>query len=212
MSFFSGLITASAGIASGTDQYDGGKNQHQRRARKGHVLFAYRRLDHPFFPNAFGGDFRTIISIPGQKSFPCCVKLAFGIFTLLTASIFYWIAKNQKTSSKTLKLTGKSNRFFLGMLMSTLNFFPVPYLCFCSHDFASFIPIFIIQPNSDFVVLYWRRCWVRLRYFLLLHQFFQKIESQNRFLFPQYEHQYRNHHSCVVATFMAVQHCLNWYY
>src|SRR3970282_2733344 len=56
-------------------------------------------------------------------------EIGFGIFTALTI-YFLLIAKKPKVKSKKLKNKSKTKRFFLGMLLSVLNFFPIPYYVF----------------------------------------------------------------------------------
>ena len=58
------------------------------------------------------------------------------IFTGLSI-YFFWIAKKPKNKKKDIKIKGKSNRFFFGILMSTLNFLPIPFYVFASMSVAS---------------------------------------------------------------------------
>ncbi len=58
------------------------------------------------------------------------------IFTGLSV-YFFWIAKKPKTKKKDIKIKGKSNRFFFGVLMSMLNFLPIPFYVFASMSIAS---------------------------------------------------------------------------
>lgn len=65
-------------------------------------------------------------------------EIGFGIFGILTI-YFFWIAKKPKVKLKEeLKLKSKTSRFFLGMLISAINFFPIPYYVFVSVSLASF--------------------------------------------------------------------------
>jgi threonine/homoserine/homoserine lactone efflux protein len=61
------------------------------------------------------------------------------IFTLLTI-YFFWIAKkpNAKNKKEEIKMRSKSSRFFLGMLLSSLNLFPIPYYVFISISLGSY--------------------------------------------------------------------------
>ena len=59
-----------------------------------------------------------------------------AIFTGLSI-YFFWIAKKPKKPKKDIKIKGKSNRFFFGLLMSLLNFLPIPFYVFASMSIAS---------------------------------------------------------------------------
>lgn len=61
-----------------------------------------------------------------------------GIFVFTLLSIyFFWIAKKPKKIKTDSKVKGKSNRFFLGMLLSTLNLLPIPFYVFASMGLAA---------------------------------------------------------------------------
>ncbi|WP_281336891.1 LysE family transporter [Flavobacterium eburneipallidum] len=76
-------------------------------------------------------------------------EIGLGIFTILTI-YFLGIAKSPKTKSKKLKKTSQTKRFFLGMLLSALNFFPIPYYVFISISLASY-QLFSFEPTSIFL-------------------------------------------------------------
>lgn len=59
------------------------------------------------------------------------------IFGLLTI-YFLFIAKKSKFKGGNIKKYTKSSRFFLGMLLSVLNFFPIPYYVLLGVTFASY--------------------------------------------------------------------------
>ena len=63
-------------------------------------------------------------------------EVGLAIFTTLTF-YFLFIAKKPKIKEE-MKMHSKSSRFFLGMLLSTLNFFPVPYYVFVTITLASY--------------------------------------------------------------------------
>ncbi|HRE77557.1 MAG TPA: LysE family transporter [Flavobacterium sp.] len=66
-------------------------------------------------------------------------EIGLVIFTVLTV-YFLWIAKKPKTKKKKeeIKMRSKSSRFFLGMLLSLLNLFPIPYYVFVSITLGSY--------------------------------------------------------------------------
>lgn len=100
------------------------------------------------------------------------------IFALLTV-YFLFIAKKPKLKGGNIKKYSNSSRFFLGMLLSALNFFPIPYYVLLGIAFASYhlfafdlfsIAVFVLGVVSGaFVVFY--------GYVV----FFNKIESKADF-------------------------------
>ena len=61
-----------------------------------------------------------------------------GILVFTSLSIyFFWIAKKPKKIKTDRKIKGKYNRFFFGMLMSTLNLLPVPFYVFASMSLSA---------------------------------------------------------------------------
>jgi threonine/homoserine/homoserine lactone efflux protein len=107
-------------------------------------------------------------------------EIGFGIFTLLTV-YFLWIAKKPKKAVKEeLKTRSKKSRFFLGMLISTLNFFPIPYYVLVSVSLASF-QYFTFETASVFSFV----VGVVLGSFVVFYSyiaFFKKIESKTDFI------------------------------
>ena len=63
-------------------------------------------------------------------------EVGLGIFVMLTI-YFLTIAKKPKDKIRKLKKNSVANRFFLGILLSGLNFFPIPYYVFVSVGLAS---------------------------------------------------------------------------
>jgi len=64
-------------------------------------------------------------------------EIGCGIFTLLTV-YFLAIAKTPQKIKGKIKKQRTSTRFFLGMLLSALNFFPIPYYVVVSLSLASY--------------------------------------------------------------------------
>jgi threonine/homoserine/homoserine lactone efflux protein len=64
-------------------------------------------------------------------------EIGFGIFVALTI-YFFFFAKKPNPKNETVKIRSKTSRFFLGMLLSALNFFPIPYYVFITITLASF--------------------------------------------------------------------------
>ncbi len=66
-------------------------------------------------------------------------EIGFVLFLGLTV-YFFWIARRTKTTKKKdeLKMRSKTSRFFMGMLLSSLNVFPIPFYVFVSVTLASY--------------------------------------------------------------------------
>lgn len=66
-------------------------------------------------------------------------EIGFVIFLLLTF-YFFWSANKVKINKKKeeIKMRSKSSRFFMGVLLSSLNLFPIPYYVFISITLASY--------------------------------------------------------------------------
>lgn len=76
-------------------------------------------------------------------------EVGFVIFAFLTI-YFLFLAKNPKTKKKSkIKKSSKKSRFFLGMLLSGLNFFPIPYYVVVSVTLASY-HLFVFENNIIF--------------------------------------------------------------
>lgn len=62
-----------------------------------------------------------------------------GLFIFIALTIyFFWKAKKPKLPKAKTKVHSKTNRFFLGMLLSALNLFPVPYYVFVSITLSAY--------------------------------------------------------------------------
>lgn len=76
-------------------------------------------------------------------------EVGFVIFSILTI-YFLFIAKEPITKKKSkIKKSSKKSRFFLGMLLSGLNFFPIPYYVVVSVTLASY-HLFVFENNTIF--------------------------------------------------------------
>ncbi len=76
-------------------------------------------------------------------------EIGFVIFSILTI-YFLFIAKDPKTKKKSkIKKSSKKSRFFLGMLLSGLNFFPIPYYVVVSVTLASY-NLFVFENTVIF--------------------------------------------------------------
>lgn len=76
-------------------------------------------------------------------------EVGFVIFSILTI-YFLFVAKEPKNKKKSkIKKSSKKSRFFLGMLLSGLNFFPIPYYVLVSVTLASY-HLFVFENNIIF--------------------------------------------------------------
>jgi threonine/homoserine/homoserine lactone efflux protein len=106
-------------------------------------------------------------------------EVGFGIFSVLTI-YFLLIAKKPKAKKGKIKKKSTSTRFFLGMLLSALNFFPIPYYVFVSVTLASY-NLFYFDTTYVFIFV----SGVVLGSFLVFYlyiTFFQRIEDKTDYL------------------------------
>lgn len=75
-------------------------------------------------------------------------EVGFVIFSILTI-YFLFFAKEPKAKKSKIKKHSKKSRFFLGMLLSGLNFFPIPYYVVVSVTLASY-QLFVFESNIIF--------------------------------------------------------------
>ena len=78
-------------------------------------------------------------------------EIGFAIFLFLTI-YFLVLAKKPKIKKEEIKMRSKTNRFFLGMLLSALNFFPVPYYVFVTITLSSY-RLFLFERTSIFLFI-----------------------------------------------------------
>ena len=106
-------------------------------------------------------------------------EIGLVIFTGLTF-YFFLTSKKLKPKKNEIKLKSKKSRFFLGMLLSALNFFPIPFYVFVSVTLASyeyfsfeksFVYSFVI--GSGIGALFAFYCYIA---------FFKKLENNTEFL------------------------------
>ena len=106
-------------------------------------------------------------------------EVGLGIFATLTL-YFLVLAKKPKYKTRKFKKNSKTNRFFMGMLLSGLNFLPIPYYVFVSVTLASF-KLFSFDTTSIFIFVN----GVILGSFLVFYcyiSFFNKIENKTDYV------------------------------
>lgn len=102
-----------------------------------------------------------------------------AIFAALTI-YFFVTAKQIKPKKKQVKLHSKKNRFFIGMLLSALNFFPIPFyvlvsITLASYHYFSFEKFFVFTfvVGSGIGAFFAFYCYIA---------FFKKLESRATFI------------------------------
>ena len=65
-------------------------------------------------------------------------EIGLVIFSILSIYFLFFAKKPKLKSKDSLQLKSKRSRFFMGMLISAINFFPIPYYVFVSVTLASF--------------------------------------------------------------------------
>ena len=106
-------------------------------------------------------------------------EVGLGIFATLTL-YFLVLAKKPKDKTRKFNKNSKTNRFFMGMLLSGLNFLPIPYYVFVSVTLASF-KLFSFDTTSIFIFVN----GVILGSFLVFYcyiSFFNKIENKTDYV------------------------------
>jgi threonine/homoserine/homoserine lactone efflux protein len=106
-------------------------------------------------------------------------EVGFGIFGALTV-YFLWLAKKPKIKKAKIKKSSKKKRFFLGMLLSALNFFPIPYYVFVSITLSSY-DVFSFSTISNLVFVIGAVLGSTLVFYFYI-TFFQKIENKADYL------------------------------
>ena len=106
-------------------------------------------------------------------------EIGFCIFTALTI-YFLWIAKTPISKPKKLKKNSKTKRFFLGMWLSALNFFPIPYYVFVSISLASY-HLFSFDKTSIFIFVNGALLGSFLVFYFYI-SFFNKIENKRDYI------------------------------
>ncbi len=131
--------------------------------------------------------FQTLIAlifaryIDGHQEIALLLReIGFVIFSLLTI-YFLCIAKNSTSSIQNdIKIKSKKSRFFLGMFIAAINFFPIPYYVFMSVTFASF-GYFTFDENSIYIFT----LGVVLGSFFVFYgyiTFFKNLETKTTFM------------------------------
>jgi len=104
-----------------------------------------------------------------------------GLVIFLGLTVYFFMKGGQaKHEHKVLKLHSKRNRFFMGMLLSALNFFPIPFYVFVSITLASYhyfyfnnLFIYTFVFGSGIGAFFAFYCYIA---------FFKKLEAKTSFI------------------------------
>jgi threonine/homoserine/homoserine lactone efflux protein len=104
-----------------------------------------------------------------------------GLFIFIALTIyFFWKAQRPKVPKEEKKIRSKTNRFFLGMLLSALNLFPIPYYVFVSITLSTYGYFYFIQSFIySFVVGVVSGSFLVFYFYIL---FFKKKDAKSSFL------------------------------
>ena len=62
-----------------------------------------------------------------------------GLFIFIALTVYFLkFAKKPKINNENVRVKSKRSRFFMGMVISAINFFPIPYYVFISIALASY--------------------------------------------------------------------------
>jgi threonine/homoserine/homoserine lactone efflux protein len=104
-----------------------------------------------------------------------------GLFLFLGLTFyFFWRGKKPKTTNHNIQKHSKTNRFFLGIMLSSLNLFPIPYYVFISITLSAYGYFFFTNTFIYTFVL-----GALLGSFMVFYGyilFFKKQENNNSFL------------------------------
>jgi threonine/homoserine/homoserine lactone efflux protein len=135
-------------------------------------------------------------------------EIGFGIFTLLTLYFFFIAKKPKQKKENELEIKSKRSQFFLGMLISALNFFPIPFYALVSVSLSSFHYF-----TFDTASIYCYVVGVVLGSFAVFYAyiaFFKRIESKTSFLT-------RNMNNVIgsitgIMAFLTLYHIVKYYF
>src|SRR6478736_6548012 len=104
-----------------------------------------------------------------------------GLFIFIALTVyFFWKAKRPKLPKGEIKIRSKANRFFLGMLLSALNLFPIPYYVFVSITLSSYGYFYFL--NSFICAFVGGVVLGSFLVFMLYIFYFKKREAKSSFL------------------------------
>ena len=106
-------------------------------------------------------------------------EVGLAVFGALTI-YFFVTGRKVKHEKKEIKLHSKKSRFFMGMLLSALNFFPIPFYVFISITLASF-NYFSFEKSFIYTFVFGSGIGAYFAFYCYI-AFFKKMESRSAFI------------------------------
>jgi threonine/homoserine/homoserine lactone efflux protein len=107
-------------------------------------------------------------------------EVGLAIFGALTIFFFLTAHKKVQHEKKEIKLHSKKSRFFMGMLLSALNFFPIPFYVFVSITLASY-NLFSFDKSFIYMFVFGSGIGAYFAFYCYI-AFFKKMESRTQFI------------------------------
>lgn len=105
-------------------------------------------------------------------------EIGLAIFIALT--IYFFIAANKVKVEKEVTMHSKRSRFFMGMLLSALNFFPIPFYVLVSITLASY-DYFVFENSFIYSFVFGSGVGAFFAFYCYI-TFFKKMEDNMGFL------------------------------
>lgn len=161
-----GLINMSAAKISLTD------------GKKRAMMFVLGALVVIFFQTYISVIFAQYIS--SHKEIVILLRqIGLVIFTILSIYFLFYSKKTNLNNPNDLKLKSKKSRFFLGMFISAINLFPIPYYVLISITLASY-NIFWFVPSAIYSLVSGVVLGSGLVFYFYVNQF-NNIKSEDNF-------------------------------
>lgn len=106
-------------------------------------------------------------------------EVGLAIFGALTL-YFFLTGRKSKPEKKDVKLHSKKSRFFFGMLLSALNFFPIPFYVFISITLASY-KLFSFDRLFIYTFVFGAGLGAYFAFYCYI-AFFKKMETRTQFI------------------------------
>jgi threonine/homoserine/homoserine lactone efflux protein len=178
ISLLSGFITALIGITPPGLLNMTAAKVNLKEGKRNALWFVFGAVIIIFFQVYLAIQFARVINIRPDILI-LLREVGFGTFGALTV-YFLLIAKKPKIKKAKIKKNSKKTRFFLGMLLSALNFFPIPYYVFVSITLSSY-NIFSFNANSILIFVLGAVVGSTLVFYFYI-TFFEKIENKADYL------------------------------
>ncbi|HEX8563691.1 MAG TPA: LysE family transporter [Flavobacterium sp.] len=103
-----------------------------------------------------------------------------GLAVFIALTIYFFVAANRVRVEKEVTMHSKRSRFFMGILLSALNFFPIPFYVFISITLASY-DYFVFEPSFIYSFVAGSGLGAFFAFYCYI-VFFKKMETKTAFL------------------------------